>query len=72
MKNKWRLSVTERGEKPGPEARTFALELIKEKIDCEGKYLPGSQYELPGKQLKEYLAFAYAQGVRAGLSRRTK
>ncbi len=57
-------------EKPGPEARAFAEELIIDKIDGEGKYIADAPYEMLGKQLKEYLAHAYATGVRKGLERR--
>ncbi len=57
-------------DKPGPEARAFAEELIVEKIDAEHEYVPDALYEMLGKQLKEYLAHAYATGVRKGLERR--
>jgi hypothetical protein len=55
--------------KLGPEALVFAEELI-EKIDLEGKYIADAQYELEGKKLKQYLAFAYSEGMRKGLERR--
>lgn len=36
--------------------------IIVEKIDREGKFEPGSIYEVTGQQLREYLAFAYREG----------
>jgi len=47
----------------------IAEELIKEKIDCEGKYVADAQYEMSGRKLKEYLAFSYSEGMRRGIER---
>lgn len=44
----------------------FAVELIKSKIDTEQKFISTAPYELSGESLKEYLAFAYREGMKYG------
>lgn len=44
------------------EALAFALRLIKARIDEEGLYVPDAGYELSGRQLREFLAFAFDNG----------
>jgi hypothetical protein len=46
---------------PSKKALDAATEIIK-KIDHEGKFVPGALYELTGKKLREYLAYAYEVG----------
>jgi len=47
----------------------FAKRMIREKIDGEGKFVAGANYEMSGQQLREYLAFAFREGMN-GHSRR--
>ena len=44
----------------------FAVELIKSKVDTEQKFISTALYELSGESLKEYLAFAYREGMKYG------
>lgn len=46
------------------QAKDFARKVIVEKIDNEGKYVHDAVYEMTGKQLLEYLAYAYKGGVK--------
>jgi hypothetical protein len=47
----------------------FAVEMIKSKIDGEQKFVPDAPYEMTGEALKEYLAFAYREGMNYGASK---
>jgi len=44
----------------------FAEAMIREKIDGEQKYVPDALYEMTGDNLKQYLAFAYREGMKYG------
>lgn len=45
-----------------PKAIAWAKRLIELAIDQEGKYLPGANYELSGRQLLEAIACGYSAG----------
>jgi len=54
---------TSRKQRALKESLDFARTTIKEKIDLERKYVPDALYEMTGEKLREYLAFAYREGI---------
>lgn len=50
----------------------IAADMVREKIDGEGKFVPGALYELTGEHLREYLAFAFREGTKYGTTHRPK
>lgn len=43
----------------------FARKVIVEKIDLDGKFVPKADYEMSGKMLQWFLAFAFSEGKEA-------
>lgn len=52
-----------RKSRPSRRSLEFAHKMIREKIDSEGKYQPEAFYQLTGRQLREYLAYAKDEGI---------
>lgn len=44
------------------ESLAAAGEIIREKVDQEGKYIPTALYEVTGDELREHLAYAFRKG----------
>ncbi len=50
----------------------LAAQMVREKVDGEGKFLPEALYELTGAHLREYLAFAFREGTKYGTTHRSQ